>query len=232
MHVLIQTVLGENRDPLENEASCLLRDYGIQVPDFGLAASGEEACLIASEVGFPVALKVVSPDIIHKSDVGGVVLNLSNAEEVAEAYAAMMSRISSRVPSAKVVGALVSRMVTGLETVVGVSQDPTFGPVIMFGLGGILIEAFKDVSFRAIPIRREDAVELILETKASKLFEGMRGKPPKDRGAAADVLVRVSQLVSENPRIREMDINPLIVTESGAVAVDVRIMLEREVALT
>lgn len=232
MHDLIRIALEENRNPLENEASCLLRDYGIRVPDFGIATSGEEACLVAREIGFPVALKVMSPGIIHKSDVGGVILNLSGAGEVTEAYSRMMSRISSSVPSAKIVGVLVSRMVTGLETVVGVTQDPTFGPVIMFGLGGILVEAFKDVSFRAIPIQREDAEELIAETKASRLFEGMRGKAPMDRGAAADVLVRVSQLVTENPRIREMDINPLMVMENGAVAVDVRIMLEREVTVT
>lgn len=202
---------------------------GIPFPPSGIAASAEEAAAVASRIGFPVALKVMSPDIQHKSDVGGVVLGLGSAEDVAAAYGAMMRRVGDAVPAAALSGALVTRMAGGgVETVIGAYRDPVFGPLVMFGLGGIFIEVFKDVVFRPAPVDQAGARAMIDAIKARQLLtEGARGKPPADLDALADAIVRVSQIAAANAdQLASIEINPFLAQERGGVALDALLLRE------
>jgi len=211
---------------LEPEAKTVCMKYGIPVTKFKVASSKEEAVKFAEEIGYPVVLKIVSPDIIHKSDVGGVMLNLQSAKEVGKAYDRMIENVKKQKPEAKILGVSVQEMAPpSTEVIVGAIKDPQFGPTLMFGLGGIFVEVLKDVTFRVAPITEEDAKEMIREIKAYPILEGFRGAPPADIEAIVQILVNTSRLMMENPEISELDLNPIIVYEDGAKTVDARIIL-------
>ena len=208
------------------EALEVLEAYGLPVARAGLVRTAEEAAALAEEIGCPVALKIVSPDILHKSDLGGVALDLPHAAAVRETFALVMNRVKRRSPEARLQGVLVQTMAPpGREVIVGLSRDPQFGPLLMFGLGGIYVEVLEDVSFRIAPISHDEALAMIQEVRAYPLLKGARGERPVDLEAIADCLARVSQLAVDFPRIAELDINPLVVGEEGAVAVDARVII-------
>jgi acyl-CoA synthetase (NDP forming) len=209
----------------EHEAKKLLAKYGIPVTKEQLASSADEALAIASHIGEPVAMKISSPDIPHKSDVGGVALNVKR-EFVRTTYDDIISRAKKAVPDANIEGVLVQQMAPpGQEVIVGLKKDPQFGYALMFGLGGIFVEVYRDVSFRVVPIEKKDALMMISEIKGYPVLKGIRGRKPADIDAIADVLIGVSGM-AEKENIVELDINPLVVSENGAVAVDARAMVE------
>jgi acyl-CoA synthetase (NDP forming) len=209
----------------EHEAKKLLAKYGVPVTKEQIASTADEALAIASHIGAPVAMKISSPDIPHKSDVGGVALNVKR-EFVRTTYDEIVSRAKKAVPDASIEGVLVQQMAPpGQEVIVGLKKDPQFGYALMFGLGGIFVEVYKDVSFRVVPIEKRDALMMISEIKGYSILKGIRGRKPADINAIADVLMAVSGM-AEKENIIELDINPLIVNEKGALAVDARAMVE------
>ena len=211
----------------EVESKALLKKAGIPVVETKLARSKKEAISISSEMGFPVVLKISSADVVHKSDSGGVKLGLANATQVGKAYSEILSSIKQAYPQAQIDGVSVQSMAApGVEVIVGMSKDPQFGPVLMFGLGGILVEVLKDVSFRIIPVTPRDAKAMIREIKGYPVLEGYRGQKPASIPALEKLIVRVSQFVEKNPQIRELDLNPIFAYPDKAVAVDARIILE------
>ena len=211
----------------EIESKELLKQADIPVVETRLAKSKKEAITISKELGFPVVLKIASPDIVHKSDSGGVKLGVANATQVGKAYSEIMSSIKEKYPNAAIQGLAIQRMAPpGLEVIVGMSKDVQFGPVLMFGLGGILVEVLKDVSFRIVPVTRRDAAEMIREIKGYPLLEGYRGQEPADISALEELIVKVSQFVDQNPEMKELDLNPIFAYRDRAVAVDARIILE------
>lgn len=211
----------------ELESKRMLKQAGLAVTEPHLAKSSAEAILIARSIGYPVVLKIVSEDIIHKSDAGGVATGLINPEGVDQAYTRMMAAIRQKYPEAVIDGISVQQQAApGVEVIIGMTRDPQFGPAIMFGLGGVWVEVFNDVSLRIAPLDREDASEMVHELKAYKLFQGYRGQPKVDTGVLEDWLLKVSDLVIKNPGIKELDINPVFAYADGAMAVDARISLE------
>jgi acyl-CoA synthetase (NDP forming) len=212
---------------LEMEAKSVCMEYGIPVTRFKLAKSEAEAVKFAEEIGYPVVLKIVSPDILHKSDVGGVMLNLKDAKDVRKAYKQIMENVQKHKKDAEILGVLVQEMAPpSTEVIVGAIKDPQFGHALMFGLGGVFVEVLKDVTFRITPINEEEAREMISEVKAYPLLKGYRGMPPADIEAIIQILLNTSRLVSEHPEINELDLNPIMVYEKGAKTVDARIILE------
>ncbi len=203
----------------------ILAAYGIHTPPIGLARSPEEAQQLAEKFGYPVALKVASPDIIHKSDLGGVILDQRNSQAVAESYIRITRNIQSARPDARITGVHVQRMFPkGQEVIIGGLQDPLFGPLVMFGSGGVEVEGLKDVAFALAPLPLEEAERLLDKTWAGRKLDGYRNLPPADRGAVLDVLMRLAQLVADQPELEEIEINPLLVLPQGegAYALDVR----------
>ncbi|MFC1910944.1 acetate--CoA ligase family protein, partial [Chloroflexota bacterium] len=211
----------------EVETKKLLKQAGIKATETCLASTGQEAVALSKEIGFPVVLKIVSPDITHKSDSSGVKLDLKTTEEVSSAFDQILNNASQSCPFARILGVSVQKMApTGVEIIIGVSQDEQFGQIIMFGLGGIMTELLKDVSFRVLPISETDADDLIKEIKGYRLLSGFRGKPAVDIKALKNMLLSVSHFVTGNPKIREMDLNPVFAYADGAIAVDARLVLE------
>lgn len=211
---------------LEHEAKSFIADYGIPVTRIKLAKSEDDAVKFAKEMGFPVVLKIVSPQVIHKSDVGGVKINLRNEEEVRRAYREIVDNVKRRVPDARIEGILVQEFAPpGAELIIGLIRDPQFGPTVMFGLGGIFVEVFKDVSFRVAPLSEQDAETMIKEIRAYKLLTGFRGTEPVDINAIKDALIKVGRIGVENEEIAEMDLNPIIAYPKGIKVVDARIIL-------
>ena len=212
---------------MEPEAKNICMEYNIPVTLFEVAKNEEKAVELSEQIGFPVVLKVVSPDIIHKSDVGGVIINLKTQAEVRIAYRKILKKIKKFSPEAKIVGILVQKMAPqSTEVIVGAVKDPQFGQTLMFGLGGIFVELLKDVTFRVAPITREDASEMIKKVKAFPLLNGYRNTPPADLNAIINVLLNASRLVMDYPEIKELDLNPVMAYETGAMTVDARIILE------
>ena len=212
---------------LEPEAKSVCVKYDIPVTRFYVAKNETEAVKFAGDIGFPVVLKIVSPDIIHKSDVGGVVVGLKTADEVRSAYQQIMRNVKKHKADTKIVGVLVQEMAPpSTEVIVGAVKDPQFGPALMFGLGGIFVEVLRDVAFRIAPISEDEAREMIGEIKAYPLLKGYRGLPPADIDAIVKILVNTSRLVMEHQEIKELDLNPIMVYEKGAKTVDARIILE------
>jgi acetyltransferase len=212
----------------DSEAWTVLECYGFTVPESTLAHTADEAVEIAEEMGYPVVLKVASPDILHKTDVGGVKLNLDSAEDVRDAFDLIVYRAGRYVEGARIWGCQVQQMVPkGREVLLGMSRDPQFGPLVAFGLGGIYVEALKDVAFRVAPFSRQEAEAMIREIRSYPLLEGVRGEAPADHEAMVDALMRISRLVTDFPEILELDINPLMVFEEGkgAMAIDMRLVL-------
>jgi len=214
----------------EVETIEVLQTYGMPVPQGKMAKSADEAVKIAEEIGFPVVMKVVSNDIIHKSEVKGVELNLGSAEEVKEAYDRIHSNAKAAMPDAVVDGIYVIKMVRGSEEIIlGIKRDPSFGPVVMFGMGGIFVEIFKDVSFGVAPLSNEEARTMIEQTKAYEILKGTRGRSPRDIDAVIDAIQRLGQLAVDFPEIDELDINPLFVLDEGKGCVigDARMILKK-----
>jgi acyl-CoA synthetase (NDP forming) len=213
----------------EEQALAVLDAYGFPVPDHVLAKSEEEAVAAAQKIGFPVVLRIVSYKMVHKFEMKGVMLNLKNEEEVRRAWKEMESGALKQLPPEDVAGVLVRKMIPeGKEVILGVSRDPVFGHILMFGLGGIYVEALKDVTFRIVPIRQTAAGKMVRELRASSLLQGVRGEPAADLPAIEEALRRLSQLADDFPRIAELDINPLIVHPEGqgCDVADIRIRLE------
>ena len=212
----------------ETESKEILEAYGFVTPRGSIATSAEQAENIAKQLGFPVVLKIWSPDILHKSDVGGVRIGLENEQEVKDSFDLMMYRIPKKRPEANILGVLVQEMCkSGKEVILGMNRDPHFGPLMMFGMGGIMVEVLKDVSFYLAPLTAEEAKQMLINTKTYKMLQGVRGEEGVDIEAIAEGLQRLSQLVTEFPQIQEMDINPYVVGPEGTtpVAVDARISL-------
>jgi acyl-CoA synthetase (NDP forming) len=213
----------------EVEAKQILAEAGIPVVETRLAKTPEDAVAIANELGYPVALKIVSPQITHKSDVGGVRLNVADARGVVLAFEEIVNNARRAVPDATIEGVSVQRMAKpGVEVIIGMTKDPQFGPVLMFGLGGVLVEVLKDVAFRIVPLAPRDAKQMIREIKGYPLLEGYRGQPPCDVSALEQMLLRLSEFVDAHPEIAELDLNPVFAYPDGAVAVDARVVLEKE----
>ena len=211
---------------LETESRELLKEYGISVPEAELADSIEKAIEIGNAIGYPLAMKVVSPEIIHKSDAGGIKLGLKNQEDIKTAFKEIVTNAERVVKKEKILGTLISPMAKkGQECIIGMIRDAQFGPVIMFGLGGIFVEVLKDVSFRVAPMAAEDIDEMVEEIKGYKILTGIRGEKPSDIAAIKNILVRLSEIVIDNPQIKEIDLNPVIVHEKGASIVDSRVIL-------
>lgn len=218
----------ENRKALlEPEAKAICNEYGISVPKFDVATNATEAAEMAQKTGYPIVMKIVSPEIIHKSDAGGVKVNLKSKAEVAEAFKTIVANAKKYNAKADIKGVLVQEMApNGIEVIVGAIKDAQFGQTVMFGLGGIFVEVLKDVTFRVAPITLDDAKEMITGLKAYPLLKGVRGQPPADTNAIAKILVNVSKLVMEYPEIKELDLNPIMAYAKGVATVDARIILE------
>jgi acetyl-CoA synthetase (ADP-forming) len=218
----------ENRKALlESEAKTIIKEYGITVPKFKLATNEKEAVSIAQEIGFPIVAKIVSPEIIHKSDAGGVKIDLRTPEAVEAAYKTIIENAKKYDPKANLLGVLIMEMAPkGTEVIVGAIKDPQFGATLMFGLGGIFVEVLKDVTFKIAPVSLDEAKEMINGLKASALLKGYRNTDPADVEALAQILVNVSKLLMDHPEINELDLNPIMAYAKGANTVDARIILE------
>lgn len=225
---VIERAKSEGRSLLtEIEAKELLKEAGLNVVDTRLATSKEEAISISQQMGFPAVLKIASADVVHKSDAGGVKLDLKTAKQVGKAYDDILRAIKKEYPEAKIQGVSVQKMARpGVEVIIGMSQDAQFGPVLMFGLGGILVEILKDVSFRIVPLAKRDAREMIHEIKGYPLLEGYRGQEPVDVSNLEEIILKVSDFVEQHPEVKELDLNPIFAYSDGAVAVDARVVLE------
>jgi acyl-CoA synthetase (NDP forming) len=210
----------------EPDAAVLLGSCGIQYVDHGVAETAEAAVEVAARIGYPVVLKVISADVVHKTDVGGVVTGLKDEGAVRAGMAAMLDDVRLHCPGARIDGALVARHVSGgRELIVGAVHDATFGPTVMVGLGGVFAEALADVVFRLAPLRREDGLDMLSELRGARLLAGFRGEPPVDLDAVADVIVNIGDLLVSHPEIVEIDLNPVAASAQGCVALDVRIIV-------
>jgi acetate---CoA ligase (ADP-forming) subunit beta len=227
---VVELAHSEGRDLLnEVEAKQLLAQAGVPVVETVLATSVEEAKLAAEKIGYPVVVKVVSADISHKSDVGGVKIGLVDADEVSQAYQAIMANSRAAVPDAVITGVAVQAMASeGIEVIIGMVKDPQFGPVMMFGLGGIFVELLKDVSFRVLPLTERDARQMVDDIKGQAILDGVRGQAPADKTALCQLIMKVGQFIEQHPEIQELDMNPVFAYAEGAVAVDARIVLARD----
>ncbi len=227
---IIENALSEGRTALlEHEAKELLKLQGVSVSLDRLVVNEDEAVEVAAEMGYNVAMKIVSPDILHKSDAGGVMLKLKNEQEVRKAFNKIMENAYEYLPDADIKGCILSPMSgDGVEVIIGTKNDDQFGPIIMFGLGGILVEVVKDVSFRVLPVTEKWAESMINEIKSSAILDGVRGRPPCDKKAIAKLIGKVSEVIEAYPEIHEMDLNPVIVHEEGLSIVDARIILSVE----
>jgi acyl-CoA synthetase (NDP forming) len=212
---------------LEYEAKTVCKEYGIPITELKIAKTAEEAAKFSEEIGYPTVLKIISPDVIHKFDVGGVILNVNSCEDAKNAYNKIVENVKKHKPDAKIDGILVQEMApSATEVIVGAIKDAQFGPTLMFGLGGTFVEIMKDVSFRIAPIKEDDARQMISEVKAYPILLGYRGQAPRDLDAIVKIILDTSRLVMEHQNIKELDLNPVIVYEKGAKTVDARIILE------
>jgi acetate---CoA ligase (ADP-forming) subunit beta len=229
LNSIIEQCLNQNRNVLtELESKKLIADYGINTTSIDLAKTEEEAVELSNKTGYPVVLKISSQDITHKSDAGGVKVGLKDADEVSRAFKEIMSSCTKYAPDAKIEGITVQNMADpALEVIIGVTTDPQFGPVIMFGLGGIWVEVLKDVSFRLIPVSTKDVKKMIREIRGFNILKGYRGQEPANLELLEDMILKISDMVTKNPEIDEMDLNPVFVSKDKAVAVDARIILKK-----
>jgi len=224
---ILQSVREQNRRVLlEPEAKELCRAYGMPTPAFGVAHTPSEAAELANKVQFPVVLKVVSQDILHKTEAGGVLLDLNSEEEVEDGYGQIVDKVRAYNEKARISGVLVQHMAPkGVEVIVGGLRDSQFGPTVLFGLGGIFVEVLKDASFRVAPLSDLDTRQMIREIRAYSILQGVRGQPAADEEAIMQILQATSKAMMENQAIQQMDLNPVIVYATGASVVDVRIIL-------
>ncbi|MBB3731634.1 acetate--CoA ligase family protein [Nonomuraea dietziae] len=224
---ILDKALAEGRTALTApEGRRICQEYGIATPGEGLATSADEAVRLAEELGFPVVMKIVSPDILHKTDAGGVLVGLKNAEEVASGYERILANASAYNPQATVDGIQIQQLVSGgHEVIIGAVTDPTFGKVVAFGLGGVLVEVLKDVTFRLAPLSGDDALGMLDDIRAAEVLRGARGARPASRQALATMIERVGALVGDFPEITEVDLNPVFAGPDGAIAADVRLLI-------
>lgn len=208
------------------ESKQILQQEGFPVNPTGFGRNLGEILSEAEKIGYPVVIKVSSEDIVHKSDVGGVVTGIRSSHDLENQFKIMEDTIKRKMPNAKIEGFIVEKEESGVELLVGSTYDPIFGPILAFGLGGIYVEVLKDVVFRLIPIEREDATEMISEIKAAKILDGIRGQPPINKKALIDLLLLTSEFIVNHTEIEELDLNPVFASEKGAVVVDARIILK------
>lgn len=227
-HPIVENATRQGRTLLtETESKQILQDIGIATAMGQLVTSEDDAARVAAEIGFPVVLKVSSHEIVHKSDVGGVALQLHSAEDVRQAYQRIHRDVAAKAPGANIDGITVQPMAKpGVEVIIGMSKDATFGPVLMFGMGGVLVEILKDVAFRIVPLSQRDAEDMLHDIKGLPLLQGYRGAPPADLRALSAMLLTLSDFVAETPAIKEIDLNPVYAYADGALAVDARMILE------
>ena len=225
----IADAMAEGKSVLNlKESRKMMELAGVPFNRSGMATSVDEALTMVKDIKYPVVMKIVSPQIIHKTEVGGVKVNINSDDELRKAYDDIISGAKAKVPDAEIKGILIEEMVKGPELIIGTTEDPQFGPMIMFGIGGIFVEVYKDVSFRLIPISHGDALDMLSELHGKALLEGVRGLPKADPEQIADILLKISEFVEKNPQVKEMDLNPLIATERGVLAVDARIILDKK----
>jgi acyl-CoA synthetase (NDP forming) len=225
---IIQKARSDGRILLtEIESKSLIKDAGIAATETRLAPSVDEAIRIAGQVGYPVVLKIASHEITHKSDAGGVKLGVQTPEEVRQAYGDIMASVGRKYPAAAIEGVTVQQAARpGIEVIIGMFKDAQFGPVLMFGLGGIWVEVLKDVSFRIVPLTKKDAASVVREIKGYPLLEGRRGQEGVNLSSLEEALLRLSAFVEKYPEIKELDLNPIFAYSDGYVAVDARVVLE------
>src|ERR1700687_4894701 len=225
---VLDTVKAEGRTALTApEGKLVCEAYGITVPKEGVATSAADAAAIATAMGFPVVLKIVSPEILHKTEAGGVLVGVKNAEDVQKGFDTVIANAKKYNAKANVLGVQVQQMLArGQEVIIGAVTDPVFGKLVAFGLGGVLVEVLKDITFRLAPATREDAMSMLDGIAAAEILKGVRGTDPVNRDALAGMIEIVSRLISDFPEISEMDLNPVFATKNGAIAADVRIVLD------
>src|SRR5271165_1879797 len=225
---ILDKVKAEGRTSLTAPEGKLVCDaYAIAVPKEGVATSAAEAAQLATGMGFPVVLKIVSPQILHKTEAGGVLVGVKSVDEVQQGFATIMANAKKYAPKADLLGVQVQQMLSGVqEVIVGAVTDPSFGKLVAFGLGGVLVEVLKDITFRLAPASREDALSMLDGIAAAAILKGVRGADPVDREALARIIQNVSQLIADFPAIAEMDLNPVFATKNAATAADVRIVVD------
>lgn len=229
MDSVLELAIKEKRNLIEAEAYELLSKYGIPVPKYSVVSSEEEALKIAKRLEFPLVMKIVSPDIMHKTDIGGIKMNIINPPQVKESYKNIIYNVRKNKPEAKINGMLLCKQAPkGVEVIVGMNRDPQFGPTVMFGLGGIFTEILKDVAFRVCPVERTDVEEMLTEIEGIKMLQGYRGQPSYDVNTIIDIIMEISRLALDYPVIKEIDLNPIIVYEKDALVVDAKIFLDKE----
>lgn len=226
---IIKNVLTSGRGTiLPDEALGIIESSGISTPDYVLAKTLNEALKASKAIGFPVVLKIVSPDVLHKSDIGGVAVDVGSEEEVEKRYNGIMDNLAKDVPDAYITGILVQKQVPNtIQVIIGGIRDNQFGPAVMFGLGGIFVELFKDVAFRISPVTETEALEMMKEIKGYSILSGYRGMKELAISQIAKTIVTISELISNIDEIKEVELNPLFVYEKGTIAVDAKIILER-----
>ena len=226
MKSILDIALEEKRNLTENESYILLAEHAIAVPRYVVASSIEESIEKADSLGFPLVMKIISPDIIHKTDMGGVKLNIHNEQQLRKSYQDIMACIKKNKPEANITGVLLYKQLPeGIEIIIGMTRDPQFGPTVMFGLGGIFTEILQDVSFRICPIAKIDVEEMLNETKGIKVLQGYRGNPKSDIDAVIKIIIKISEIALQYSTIKEIDLNPVMVYEKGAVVVDGKVLL-------
>jgi len=225
---IIANAKAESREWLDLiESRNILEKLGIPLNKSGVAKTLEQALSVASEIGYPVAMKIISPDIIHKTEVGGVAVNIRNNGEMKEYFNMMMEKIKHNLPTAKIIGVLIEEMISGPELIIGTTTDQLFGHMLMFGIGGVLVELYKDVAFRLIPITKIDAMEMMDELRAKAILDGFRGSPRVDKEKLAGIMINISDAVVKLPEIVSLEVNPLVVTERGFMGLDARVIIRR-----
>src|SRR6185295_3889428 len=224
---ILDTVKAEGRSSLTAPEGKIVCDaYGIAVPKEGVATSAADAAKIAAGMGFPVVLKIVSPEILHKTEAGGVLVGVKTAEEARKGYDTILANAKQHNAKATILGVQVQQMLAGgQEVIIGAVTDPVFGKLVAFGLGGVLVEVLKDITFRLAPATRDEALSMLDGIAAAQILKGVRGGDAVNRDALAAMIQNVSQLIADNPEIAEMDLNPVFATKDGAIAADVRIVV-------
>ncbi|MEK7732944.1 MAG: acetate--CoA ligase family protein [Planctomycetota bacterium] len=228
-HAIIQQALQQGRfELLEPEARELAKAFGITTPEYMVVTSPGDAVQAAAAIGFPVVLKIVSPNIIHKTDAGGVKVGINDNKGVNAAYMEIINNVQKNCPDAKIRGVIVSEMaLPAPEVIIGGLRDPQFGPAVMFGMGGVFVEIFKDISFRISPLEEYEALEMIGEVKGSAILKGFRNSKALDISTLAQTILKVSEMMISLLEIKEIDLNPILVYPKGVTAVDVRVILNR-----
>lgn len=207
------------------ESRTVLKELNVPLNRAEVASSDDEAVLISKKIGYPVAMKIVSPDVLHKTEAGGVVLNIKDSGEARVAFQEILKNVKSVIPHARIKGVLIEEMLKGNELIVGTTKDVVFGNMIMFGIGGVLVELYRDVAFRLVPIKKIDAIEMLNEIKAKDILNGYRKSHPVDKEQLIGIMLNVSDCVSKLPEIESLEINPLLITKRGLVAIDARVII-------